>query len=95
MELEKRTKISLEDLEKMIDNAQSQQFVAWDKEMLISYKLECGFTITGRGAVVKPENFSEKTGRKVCREDAIAKLWQLEGYRLQWKLYEQAQQQKE
>lgn len=81
--------VKQETLEQMIDNAEYQEFVVWNKEMLISYKLENGFTICGRSAKVDPKGWDIEVGRDLCREDAINQLWELEGYRLQWKLYEE------
>lgn len=41
-----------------------------------------GFTVTGEAACVSPENFRAEIGEKVAYENARAKVWQLEGYRL-------------
>lgn len=79
-------KITKEQIEILLDNAQTQEAVFWDKELVVSYKLESGFTVLGRGACVDPNNFDLDLGRKIAREDAENKLWQLEGYRLQLRL---------
>ncbi|MEM7578267.1 MAG: Gp49 family protein [Cyanobacteria bacterium P01_A01_bin.80] len=81
-------KVELDYLKFLLDKAESQEQVFWGKEMCISYKLECGFTITGRCACVNPANFIEEVGRQLCYEDALDQIWKFEGYRLQWKLYE-------
>lgn len=47
-----------------------------------------GFTVTGESACASPENFNAEIGRKVARENAIAKIWPLEGYLLKQRLYE-------
>ena len=41
-----------------------------------------GFTVSGESAVVSRENFNAEIGNKVARENARAKVWPLEGYRL-------------
>jgi len=47
-----------------------------------------GFTVTGESAAVSLENFNEEIGRKIARENAREKIWQLEGYLLREKLYQ-------
>ena len=49
--------------------------------------LENGFTVTGESACASPENFDEEIGRKIARENAINKIWMLEGYLLKQKLH--------
>jgi len=50
-------------------------------------QLRNGFTVTGESACVSPENFDPEIGKKVARQNAIAKIWPLMGYALQEKLY--------
>ncbi len=49
--------------------------------------LKNGFTVTGESACVSPENFDAEIGRKIARQNAVAKLWPLMGYELQERLY--------
>ena len=51
--------------------------------------LENGFTVTGESACASPENFDAEIGRKIARENALNKIWTLEGYLLKQKLSEQ------
>lgn len=48
--------------------------------------LQNGFTVIGESAAASPENFDAEIGRKVAREDARRKIWQLEGYLLRERL---------
>lgn len=48
--------------------------------------LKNGFTVTGESACASPENFDAEIGRKIARENARNKIWQLEGYLLKEKL---------
>lgn len=48
--------------------------------------LRNGFTVTGESACASPENFDSEIGRKIARENAINKIWPLEGYLLKEKL---------
>lgn len=50
--------------------------------------LDNGHTVVGTSACVSIENFNEEIGRKVARDKAINKLWELEGYALSVRLHE-------
>ena len=50
--------------------------------------LRNGFTVVGTSACASPENFDEELGRKIAREDARDKIWQLEGYLLKERLHQ-------
>lgn len=52
--------------------------------------LRNGFTVTGESACVSPENFDAEIGQKVARQNAVAKIWPLEGYLLKTRLHESA-----
>ncbi len=44
--------------------------------------LKNGFTVTGESACASPENFDAEIGRKIARQNAVAKIWPLMGYAL-------------
>lgn len=50
--------------------------------------LKNGFSVTGESACASPENFDEGIGRKIARENAVNKIWMLEGYLLKERLSE-------
>ncbi|MFM4996035.1 MULTISPECIES: Gp49 family protein [Aeromonas] len=50
--------------------------------------LENGFTVTGESSCASPENFDPEVGRKIARENAVNKVWMLEGYLLKQSLHE-------
>lgn len=49
---------------------------------VVCLTLANGFTVVGESACASPENFNAEIGRKLAREHARNKIWQLEGYRL-------------
>lgn len=51
--------------------------------------LRNGFTVTGESACASPENFDAEIGRKIARENAVNKIWLLEGYLLKQRLSEE------
>ena len=48
--------------------------------------LKNGFTVTGESACASQENFDFEIGRKIARQNAVAKIWPLMGYELRSKL---------
>ena len=48
--------------------------------------LRNGFTVTGESACASPENFNAEIGRRIARENAVAKIWPLLGFRLRDKI---------
>lgn len=48
--------------------------------------LRNGFTVTGESACASPENYNAAIGRRVARENAVAKVWPLMGYALKQRL---------
>jgi hypothetical protein len=49
--------------------------------------LKNGFTVTGESSCVSPENFDAEIGRRIARENAVAKVWPLMGYALRERLH--------
>jgi hypothetical protein len=49
--------------------------------------LRNGFSVIGESAAVSSENFDAEIGRKIARQHARDKIWALEGYLLQDKLW--------
>ncbi|EAP6673928.1 hypothetical protein PC032_004832 [Salmonella enterica] len=46
------------------------------------------FTVTGESACASPENFDPEIGRKIARDNAVNKIWMLEGYLLKQRLHD-------
>lgn len=53
------------------------------KVMVCELTLANGFTVRGDAAVVSRENFNAEIGKRISRENARNKVWELEGYLLQ------------
>jgi hypothetical protein len=45
--------------------------------------LENGYSVTGQSAVVDAGRYNEEIGREISYDNAVSKIWQLEGYLLQ------------
>lgn len=48
--------------------------------------LRNGFTVTGESACASPENYNADIGRRIARQNAVAKVWPLMGYALKERL---------
>lgn len=66
------------------------RLTGWDGELkLLTFcvlVLKNGFTVTGESACASPKNFDAELGRKISRQNAIAKVWPLMGYELKCRL---------
>lgn len=86
----KKTCITQEDIDKLLQEAEVGVATVHDKCTLVSVKLKNGFVITESSACVDPENYNVEAGFDICMDHIASKLWELEGYALQKKLYEEA-----
>lgn len=57
------------------------------KAMVCELILRNGFSVRGESACVSKDNFNEEIGRKISFDDARNKVWMLEGYALQERLF--------
>ena len=62
------------------------------KVMVCELTLRNGFTVRGDAATVSKENFNVAIGERISRENAREKVWELEGYLLQQRIYEHKEQ---
>ena len=60
------------------------------KVMVCEITLTNGFTVRGEGSAVSKANFNKEVGEVISFKNAREKIWQLEGYLLQDKLYKEA-----
>ncbi len=59
-----------------------------ERTTLCMLTLENGYTLRGESSCVSLENFNVALGEKYAYENAVEKIWPLEGYLLTQKLYE-------
>lgn len=60
---------------------------AFDKCTIVACKLPNGFVIVESSSCVDPANYDEDMGVDICMKNIERKVWELEGYILQDKLY--------
>lgn len=57
------------------------------KTTVVAMKLPNGFVLVESSSCVDPLNYDEAIGVQICKQRLEARLWELEGYRLQERLY--------
>lgn len=57
------------------------------RTLICELTLKNGYTVRGESSCVIIENFDLDLGKKISREDAKNKVWQLEGYLLKEQLF--------
>jgi hypothetical protein len=75
-----------------IEETDPHHSLAWDENSPLHRLTICflvlknGFVVTGESASVSAENFDAEIGRKAARQNAVDKIWPLEGYLLKEKM---------
>lgn len=80
-------RVTLESIEAKIAREQTHVF---DGGTLTVHVLTManGFQVTGQSACASPANYNEELGRQIARDNAIRKVWELEGYLLREKIHQ-------
>lgn len=81
-----KNSLTKEDIESVIVNEEYAFF--GNKLTVCVLTLENGFVLSETAGCVDPSNFNEGIGKKIARENALNKVWFLEGYLLQQRLFE-------
>ena len=50
--------------------------------------LDNGFSVIGKSGAADPKNFNVYLGRKFAVQDAVRKIWELEGYLLKERMFQ-------
>lgn len=82
----KRTSVTTTDMQQKIKKVEYYNIPSTTTTLCFLH-LHCGFLITGKSACVDPAKYNVALGEKYSYEDAINKMWELEGYLLSNELY--------
>ena len=82
--------VTSEHVQGIIDNSKFEIFTVFDKCTVVACKLPNGFVIVESSACVSPENYNEELGAEICIDRIVDKVWELEGYKLQDEVHEEA-----
>lgn len=89
--MEKKNTVTQAQIDAMMASAKIERRTVFAKCTIVVVQLENGFVLTESSACVDPANFDPKIGEEICMKKIKDKLWELEGYALQKKLYEEKQ----
>ena len=59
----------------------------FNKTTVVAMKLPNGFVLVESSSCVDPRGYDEAVGVQICKQRLENRLWELEGYRLQERLY--------
>lgn len=79
-------KLTLDYIKSLIVNVEYQRF--GDTLTVCVLTLRNGFTVTGESACINKAVFDAEIGQKVAYDNAVDKIWQLEGYLTLQQVYE-------
>jgi len=89
-----KNKVTQEDIDEIISKSVINATTVGEKTTLVSITLPNGFELTESSSCVDPVNYNFELGKKLCLDNIKRKLWMLEGYVLQQRLYENKVNQK-
>ena len=74
--------------EHVIATIAKEEFIDHNHKTTIGiFTLVNGFVIVEASSCVDPANYNAEMGKTICRERAVNKVWELEGYALQSELH--------
>lgn len=79
-------KVTMQDILNLIDS-ETFTMLPSGKVLVCELMLKNGFSVRGEASVVDKATFDMAIGMEISRKNAIDKIWQLEGYLLQEKLF--------
>jgi hypothetical protein len=79
--------VTQEDINNILAETDFHIYTYNNKTTVVIATLPNGFTITESSSCVDPANYDEKIGVEICKERITNKIWELEGYVLQTKVY--------
>lgn len=74
-------------IDEIVANSDIKTYKLGEKTTLVQLTTAAGFVIIESSSCVDPANFDEVIGYEICIDRIKNKLWELEGYALQKKVY--------
>lgn len=59
---------------------ESEEYFTSGTLTICALKLKNGAQVTGESNCIDPDNYSAEIGKSIARDQAVDKIWQLEGY---------------
>lgn len=86
----KKNTVTPEEIVELLERAVVERHKMGEKTLVVTATLENGFVLTEASSCVDPANFDEEIGTEIALGKIQDRLWELEGYRLQQQLFEEA-----
>lgn len=83
-----KNSITVDEIKSLLETAKIDAYTAFEKCTVVTVQLENGFILTESSACVDPANYNFELGKEICLKRIENKLWELEGYALQKRVYE-------
>jgi len=83
-----KNKLTPDNINKILEATTYTVNTVHDKQTIVTALLPNGFTITETSGCVDPVNYDMEIGVEICKRKITDRIWYLEGYLLQQKLYE-------
>lgn len=83
-----KNKLTIDDITSVIIKDEYLSFEETNLTICV-LTLKNGYTVTGESSCLSKDNFDINIGRKISKENAINKIWMLEGYLLKEKMSQQ------
>lgn len=84
-----KNRITKKDIDKILSKTLIKVEKFGDKTTVLMATLPNGFVIVESSSCIDPINFDMKIGQQICMDKLVDKIYELEGYKLQSKLYEE------
>lgn len=81
-----------DNIDEIMDNCELEVSTVFGKCTIVACKLPNGFVLVESSACVDPINYDEHIGLEICLNKIRDKVWELEGYKLQQKMYDTTSQ---
>lgn len=81
-------KVTIEEIDSIMEETKFLVNHLYEKLTVVVATLPNGFTIVESSGCVDPANYDPDLGESICKKRIKDKIWYLEGYRLQQRLYE-------
>lgn len=79
--------VTQEQINELVEKAEVEYATRFEKSLIATFKFENGWVETVDASCIDPANFNEEIGREIVMERIKNKMWELEGYALQKKVY--------
>ena len=83
--------VTKKQIDEIVKNSVFDAHTFFDKCTVVVMRLPNGFVLVESSACVDPKNYDFNMGVSACKERLIARVWELEGYKLQDRLYRESQ----